>query len=258
MTDTDFIGYWDEPGVVPNDLWSSSVDWLEGVGPSVGTVATWAGKITSKFQSKPNFMNTLAADVQPLADLLTQISLIPSLLDLDAAVGQQLDLVGQWIGITRFINTPLTGVYFAFDTTGVGFDQGTWFGPYNPVTGVTRLSDDAYRLLLRAKIAANHWNGTVPAAYAAWEELFPSTAFTVLVQDTGGMSMLYALLGSIPDAVTTALFTGGYLGLKPSGVKLDAYMLPSIPNVPYFGFDAQNSAVAGFDTGAWGTIYPGA
>jgi hypothetical protein len=254
----DFIGYWEEPGVTENDLWQVPVNWANGVGPAVGTVATWAGLITSKFATKPKFMNMVAATVQPLADLVTQLSKIPSLFDLDTAVGQQLDWVGEWIGVTRFIQTPLVGVYFAFDTSGVGFDQGSWFGPYNPSTGVTQLDDNTYRLLLYAKIAANHWDGTVPSAYAAWADLFPASAFTVLIEDLGGMHMQYALLGSLPDALTLALFTGGYLALKPSGVQIDAYLVPSVPSAPYFGFDAQNTAVAGFDTGAWGTVYEGA
>jgi hypothetical protein len=250
---TDFVGYWEEPGVIANDLWSIPVNWTTGVGPAVGTVAAWLSRVTSKFQSKPNFMNTVAVTVQPLADTLTQLSLIPSLYDLDSAVGSQLDVVGEWVGITRYVQTPLTGVYFSFDTVGVGFDQGTWFGPYDSTTGATRLGDDTYRTLLRAKIAANHWDGTKPGAYAAWAALFPAT-FDVLIQDTGGMHMAYALLGPTPDAVTLALFTQGYLSLKPSGVQIDAFMTPSVPSTPYFGFDAQNSSVSGFDVGAWGNL----
>jgi hypothetical protein len=68
------------------------------------------------------------------------------------------------------------------------------------------------------------------------------------------MHMAYALLGPTPDAVTLALFTQGYLSLKPSGVQIDAFMTPSVPSTPYFGFDAQNSSVSGFDVGAWGNL----
>lgn len=65
-----------------------------------------------------------------------------------------------------------------------------------------------------------------------------------------------ALLGPTPDAVTYALFVGGYLSLIPAGVGVNNYYLPTVPNEPVFGFDAQNSGIAGFDTGAWAIAAP--
>lgn len=250
------IEFWDQSDG-PNDLWDSGLDWDTNVGPSPGSVATWLGLITSEFNLLPNFMNTVAVALQPLADALTVITSIPALYDLDLAVGVQLDTVGEWVGVTRFVNTPLTGVYFSFDTSGLGFNQGNWFGPFNPTTGVTRLADDAYRNLIRARISANYWNGSIPGAYAAWNSIFSPLGYTILIQDLPHMHMIYALLGPTPDAVTLAMFQQGLLSLKSAGVQIDSFMTPSAPSTPYFGFDSQNSSVSGFDTGAWGTLNPG-
>jgi hypothetical protein len=59
------------------------------------------------------------------------------------------------------------------------------------------------------------------------------------------------LVGPQPDAVTLALFTGGYLNLRPAGVGINNYYLPTVPDIPVFGFDVENSSISGFDVGAW-------
>ena len=194
----------------------------------------------------------LSALLEPVVGATALMSTMPSLFDLDNAVGAQLDVVGDWIGVKRFLKTPLTGVYFAFDTDGVGFDQGTWSSEFQPTDQFVKLGDEQYRTLLRARIANNQWDGTIPGAYAAWDAAFVGTGYGILIQDFGNMHMLFALTGVVPDAVTLALFTGGYLNVKPAGVSIDTFMTPTVPDAPYFGFDIEASGISGFDDGAWG------
>lgn len=248
------ISTWDSGQ--PGANWDSGLQWDVNVGPSDGDVQPYLDLVTSEHRDKPLFMAMIAAVCQPIVDTLAVISTLPQVFDLDLAAGTQLDVVGEWIGISRVLSVPLTGVYFSFDTAGVGFDEGTWKGPFDPDTALFSLPDDSYRLLLRATALNNSWDGTIPAAYAIWDVLFEGTGFELLIQDYGNMHMLFALLGPAPDAVTLALFTGGYLNDRPSGVRIDGYMTGSVPDTPYFGFDVQNDSIAGFDTGAWGTLTP--
>ena len=132
--------------------------------------------VTSEHSDKPRFMATLSAVAQCFVDLQNGLIDIPDEFDLDNAVGVQLDAVGLWVGISRKVNTPLAGVYFSFDTAGLGFDQGVWQGPFDPTTGVTSLDDDTYRLLLRAKIGANHWDGTLGTSAAILNAIFGGSA----------------------------------------------------------------------------------
>jgi hypothetical protein len=141
--------------------------------------------------------------------------------------------------------------YFSFDEAGLGFDQGTWLGPFDPTSGLVALPDAQYRILLYATIAANNWDGTIPGAYNAWNTIFEPLGYSILIQDNQDMTMDIALIGPAPDAVTLALFTGGYLSLVPAGVGITNYYLPSIPGDPVFGMDAENSSISGFDVGAW-------
>lgn len=207
--------------------------------------------ITSEHQSAPRFMAMVSVLAQWAVDRRNLLASIPALYDIDTAIGQQLDRVGEWVGISRNFSLPLTGVYFSLDTTGLGFDQGTWLGPFDPTTGLVSLPDYQYRILLYATIAANNWDGTVPSAYDAWNTIFAPLGYSILIADNQDMTMNVVLVGPSPDAVTLALFTGGYLNLRPAGVGITNYYLPSVPGSPVFGMDVQNSAIAGFDTGGW-------
>lgn len=236
--------------------WDSGLQWDVNVGPSFGSIASWLALVTSEHASKPKFMAMLAATLQPLADNIAILESIPAAYDLDAAVGVQLDTDGQWIGIGRNITTPLTGVFFSWATPGLGWGQANWAASIHE-TQLTRLPDVQYRTLLYAKIAANHWDGTIPGAYKVFNSIFQGTGFGVLIQDLQGMHMAMALTGPIPDAVTQALFTNGYFNLKPAAVRMDKYYLPPAPNVPYFGFGVENSSIAGWGVGYWGVTAPG-
>jgi hypothetical protein len=245
-----YIENWDSGQ--PNAFWDVGLQWDVNVGPSPGDVQPYLDLVTSEHADKPNFMAMIAAVLQPLCDSQTLLAAMPTLYDLDVAVGSQLDTTGQWIGVTRIVEIPLAGVYFSFDTAGLGFDQGTWFNSGEPSESLVSLPDPAYRILLYARAAANQWNGTIPGAYAAWNILFQGTGIGILIQDEDDMHMIYALTGPVPDAVTTALFTGGYLDLVPAGVEVDDYLVPSVPDAPYFGFGVENSSISGFGVGAWG------
>jgi|WetSurMetagenome_2_1015567.scaffolds.fasta_scaffold00191_18 hypothetical protein len=191
-----------------------------------GDITVWTDRVTSAHSDKPKFMATLAAVLQPLADMRDLVMSLPAAFDLDTAVGAQLDIVGQWVGVTRSLAIPITGVYFAFDTVGVGWDEGSWWAPGDDTTYLYALPDDGYRTLLRAKIVANTWDGTIPGAYRTWDTLFAGTGYSIKITDLGGMQMNYELTGPPADVVTATLFTSGNLDIKPAGVQIAAYTTP--------------------------------
>ncbi|KWE70568.1 hypothetical protein WL77_12260 [Burkholderia ubonensis] len=207
--------------------------------------------ITSEHRDKPRFAATVAAVVQPLVDQMNLLASMPGKFDLDVAVGDQLDAVGLWVGVSRRIRTPLTGIYFSFDIAGLGFDQGIWKGPFDPDTGLTVLDDDTYRLVIRAKIGANHWDGTLEQSAAILNSIFGADTH-VFIEDHQDMSMTIGISGKVPSAVFLALLAGGYIPLKPEGVRVNYTIVTTVDGAPMFGFDMNNQFVAGFDTGAWG------
>jgi hypothetical protein len=246
------ITTWDASGAT----WDSGLQWDVTLSPSTGSVASWLALVTSEHASKPNYMAMLTVTFQPIADIIAVLESIPLAYDLDVAVGSQLDTDGVWVGISRNITVPLEGVFFSWDVPGLGWGEGNWITSID-ATQLVSLPDSQYRTLLFAKIAANHWNGSIPGAYAVFDTIFAGTGFGVLIQDLQGMHMSMALTGPIPDAVTQALFTNGFFNLKPAGVRLDKYYLPPKPNVPYFGFGVENDNIAGWGVGYWGVTAPG-
>ena len=114
----------------------------------MATIGQYEDLIVPEHQGQPNFTATVDLSCQPYVDEQNLLANYDLLFDLDVAVGAQLDAVGVRIGRSRQVTTPLTGVYFAWDTAGLGWDQGYWQGEFDPSTGVTSLDDATYRLLL--------------------------------------------------------------------------------------------------------------
>jgi hypothetical protein len=253
---TTVISTWDSG--LPGSVFDAGLDWdVNSGGIAQASIAAWLALITSEHAPQPNFMTTLGVLLQPLADDIALLNTFPASFDLDAAVGAQLDAAGQWLNTTRYIQTALTGVYFAFDMAGQGFDAGVWWNPYSPATTLTALPDDIYRNLLKFNVKINQWDGTIPSVLNAWNSVFASKGYVLLVQDYRHMHMGYAIHGTVADPTTQGLYLAGYFSPKPAGVQVDYLMTPSVAATPYFGFDVQNTHIAGFDTGAWGVLNPG-
>lgn len=213
-------------------------------------LSTYTARITSEHSLQPNYMAAIALTLQPFADASAFLASLPTAFDLDIAIGAQLDAVGQWVGISRRIATPIAGVYFSLDTAGLGFDQGVWQGPFDPTEGLVSLDDNSYRTLLRAKIAANNWDGTLAGALAVLSLVLIGKTGLLYIEDRQDMSMIIGLAGTLPDAVTQALISPRYLHVTPAGVHAD-FLRTSSSGSPIFGFDVDNSYIGGFDNGAW-------
>lgn len=212
------------------------------------TLEEYLNLIPSENRQKPNFIATLSASVEVLAYLQDlAASMIPKF-DIDVAVGDQLDILGKWIGLSREVSIPIEGVYFSWDGDDEdGWDFGSW-SPDSEPTSVTLLPDDAYRTVLKAKIAANSWDGTTEGAYAIWSRLF--TQFTILIQDNQNMSYDIIIVGGIVDSLTLALLQQGYISLKPEGVRIDNYFVPVVDE-PGFAWDMDTDLMKGWDEGYW-------
>lgn len=206
--------------------------------------------ITSEHRGKEKFEATVVAGVSPFSKLQSVMQGLPADFDIDQAVGVQLDAVGAWIGRSRRIDTPLVGVYFTWDDLASdGWESGIWKGPFDPDSGLVDLPDDAYRVLLKAKIAANSWDGTIPGAYAIWATVFTSSQ--LVIQDNQDMSMVVGIAGQPLSIVDQALLTNGYIPLKPEGVRIQYYAIAPAAGALFAWDTDEGSALAGWDTGQW-------
>lgn len=193
----------------------------------------YLSEITSEHRDKIKFVGTVSLLIQPFADTSLIEQNFYLYFDIDLAVGYQLDCVGEWVGRNRTLSTP---------------------------GGFVNLDDDMYRLVLRAVIAANHWDGTIPNAYDAWNIIYHDTGYTLLIQDYPNGEMAIGLVGpGPPDPILLALFTNGELDIKPAGVRL-WHVLPTVwpaglGGAPIFGLDLDTPACAGLDISVWGQFF---
>ncbi len=222
--------------------------------PSGNDSATYLELITSWHRGRPRFESVIDKSTEPYRLLQTFLGHMPQDFDLDEAIGNQLDVVGEWVGRSRFIKIPIPNIFFAFDDPVRGFDKGIWFGIYDFQWGIERLDDETYRQLLYAKIAANNWDGRVETADEALRNIFTDPETKLYIEDKLDGSMVFGLAQKIPSVLMLMLFSAGYIPLKPAGVIV-YYIVTSVNNTPVFGFDVTNENIAGFDEGSWG-IHP--
>lgn len=206
--------------------------------------------ITSEHAERPKFVETVRASVSPLSKVQEVLRSMPAAFDVDTAVGVQLDTIGLWVGRSRYVGTPISGVYMTWDSTAaLGWEGGVWKGQFDPDEGLVELPDDSYRLLIKAKIAANHWDGTIPGAYAVWEQIFKDSY--LIIEDLQDMTMAIGVSGIPLSTLDTALLERGYLPLKPAGVRIRDYAVVPTAGV-LFSWDMETSAAfAGWETGNW-------
>ncbi|WP_267411825.1 DUF2612 domain-containing protein [Pantoea sp. GM_Pan_4] len=215
--------------------------------------------ITNYHAGKPRFVAHVDLSTRPLTDASTAIQGLVTAFDIDSAVGAQLDILGEWIGRTRIVSQPISGVYFSFDTDGLGWDQGIWQGPYDPDAGYTSLSDDTYRIVLKAKIAINNWNGQNDTLPPILETALEGSGLKMQIVDNQDMTIsVWVFPEEDISQVSLELIAAirqGYLTVKAAGVWAGDIQTPSIetPSVGnrFFGFDMDNEYIAGFDDGAW-------
>lgn len=191
--------------------------------------------ITSEHKTKPMYKSYVEAYLKQLSIGTNQEGTVTplttpginnyylaanELFNIETAVGSQLDIIGELVGLGRKLPVDSDNIE-------------------NP------LNDETYRLLLRAKLLKNNWNGTFEGIQTLIGKLFPDYPWELV--DNQDMSITFNIIyADIPDDVRE-LFTLGYIIPKPAGVNIKY----NIQNAQAFGWDLQSDFVAGWETGIW-------
>lgn len=176
--------------------------------------------LTSEYRpgTSPQFNQWLAAVLSIANDITNCLQSIAQAFDLNYAVGVQLDVLGQIVGVSRTVN----------------------FQPSDETSPI--LDDTTYRLLIQATIGNNQWDGTIGGLYPLWSQLFPGGNITII--DTQNMAATILVTGAFTSIIQD-LITNGYIAPRPQSV---AYTFV-FGTQPFLGFDTDNGQVAGLDTG---------
>lgn len=250
--------------------------------------------ITNYHAGKPKFVDHVDLSTRPLIDVSAATAGLITAFDVDTAVGDQLDILGEWIGVSRAVAAPITGVFLQWDKERVGWDQGIWLGPYQSTDALTYLSDDVYRVVLKARIGINNWNGQNGTLPDILETALAGTGIKLVILDNQDMSVSVLIVVNyeemmseidrlifdsainhgpfiqLPDGYEPSRYDinpidilpaefvfvirSGLLTVKAAGVRIRDTITPS-SGYKFFGFDVDNDYIAGFDTGAWGETF---
>jgi hypothetical protein len=217
------------------------------------TTEQYLNLITSAWRQKPNFQKVVSTGVSVSVRVQELLAQMIPLFDVDLAVGEQLDFIGLWVGASRNVAIPISGVYFSWNSSdsAEGWNVGSW-APADQPTSITVLPDPQYRTLIKAKIAANKWNGSIENAYVVWDEIFKD--IKILIQDNQDMTYNLGFYGGTIDSLTLALITQGYIPLKPEGVRLAAVFTPADTGT-IFSWNSDSDYLAGWNESSWANFY---
>jgi hypothetical protein len=180
----------------------------------------YLGLVTSEYANSVKMNALLKVLLRKFDDVSQVLVRMDTAIDLDVAVGAQLDMLGAVAGAGRTVG-------------------------FQPRAGVSPVLDDTtYRLYIKAKIAQNQWDGTITSLYPIWQTLFPGGSIIIL--DNQNMTADLTLTGSF-TSITQDLITNGYIVPRPEGV-LYTYLFGVLP---FFGFGSSPGFIAGFGEGHW-------
>lgn len=158
--------------------------------------------VTSQHKVQPNFIEWLSAPLNIMQDGIDNSNDIVNAFDIDTSIGVQLDVLGDIVGCSRQVD-------------------------FQPTDGSSPVLDDYnYRMILKAKIAKNQWDGTTPDIYDIWNDIFPN--YNLFIADNQDMTMTAKVIG-ITSILQQNLVQNGYVVPKPSGVNVN-YQFADISN----------------------------
>jgi len=201
-------------------------EFTTGVSP-IGTIPPfpWQQTVISQYANS----DTMLALMETFAQCIDQTENFDKFFDLmrniDTAVGYGLDVWGRILGVGRTL-TVATVDYFGFDEASPGpqpFNQAPFYSG-QAITSNFNLVDDAYRVLLLAKAAANICDGSTPAINQILLSLFPGRG-NCYVTDGLNMTMTYTFKFQLSPVELSIVTQSGVLP-TPTGVTASFIISP--------------------------------
>lgn len=200
--------------------------------------------IQSQYSTSPRLMALIRGLYKVLYPAQDLDMLYKRLFDVDTATGPCLDVWGRITGIPRTgqmvtaIGVPHFGFDSGMDDSDTGFNQAPFY--HGAEETRIKLSDDAYRLYIKTKAAANITTGSLAELNALIAALLPGC--DVSLTRTAPMHLSLVVSGDLKDYQHNMLLQGD-LPPIPAGVSIDI----TVNHARYFGFNSE--ANTGFNNG---------
>lgn len=177
--------------------------------------------ITSEHRLRPKYMAFVESVLKPLWDVFALLDNFNYEYMLEFAEGAQLDVIGAIVGADRNVKFLLSD-------------------------GTTRLSDALYRIVIKAKIIRNHWDGSLKSLYEVWHRIMGDELPLDFI-DYQNMSCDISVGTDIVSEDMFLLIHNDLILPRPVGVQYTYdYGIK-----PIFAFDDDQSYLRGWDIGYW-------
>jgi Protein of unknown function (DUF2612) len=212
---------------------------------SLDHTALGLSRVGMQYREAAKFHEHIKAILQPGAGLEAVLLDISRSFDIDWVTGVRLDIIGDVVGVSRFVPFAIPAPFFGFAGQAgalpygeYGGGSGGWFREEHELaTGSSVLEDPEYRLLVKAKIVKNHSRGTGEDVIAGLVYLFPHVP--IIVQDDGDMAFSVGIGRALTYSEKSLLVNLDILA-RPSTVRISQKFYFS---GGYFGFEGQANAM---------------
>lgn len=163
----------------------------------------YADLLIWQYRNKPKAVATIKLIESIIAQGFVDLYQLQDVLNIETAIGHQLDLVGKHVGQGRIVNGYQLRKFFGFRGSphALGFSRGKsgggqWYRRRDPLADSVRLSDEDYRFLIKCRILKNYQIGTLPNLIEACLFIFGEGCHIV---DNYDMTVSI----SVPSAITS-------------------------------------------------------
>jgi len=148
--------------------------------------------IPTRNANRPKFMAYLDSVLRHGIALGSVVESIVSAYDLENAAGEQLNVIGDMVGLSRRL-------------------------AFSPPFGGKDMSDEEYRLMIQLRIAHNFWDGTCSGAFVV-NQVLSDFGIDIQYIDNMDMTVQVQLPGTVSQRLTQIIGLSGLLPV-PAGVN---------------------------------------
>lgn len=198
-----------------------------------------------QYRGKPKANATVKTISDEVAKVYQSAVDVGDILNIDKAKGYALDLVGYHVGVNRSLASFIPRKFFGFAKTGqLGFNEGKFYR-YGESTGEsTRLGDEDFRFMIKAKVLKNYQIGAIEDITNSISFLFGRDARII---DNYDMTMTAIIPSTVMTPFKKYAIENLDILVRPVGVM---YKYVIIEPAKYFGFYEDRYA-SGFDEGVF-------
>ena len=205
-------------------------------------------RVYAQYRNKPNASAWYKITPDMALQIFTCAYEVRHMYDIDASSGEQLNVIGRIVNQDREFTGQISLDPAIFDLTdGSEFgDEDATFASLT-VDQDSKMSDELYRIAIRAKIIKNNSDATIESIMYGINFLMPN-ADVMRITDSEDMSFSIELYGEITELQRWALLNGNFIP-RPQGVKfngfLEGWQMPEF-GIDYDEFGDDNSQFVGF------------